>query len=497
MLKKSFIAIICLFSFLFINEVNSQTNAFDNQKLASDLEKMALNLEKSLAVDRSSLPVFDVVKDFGANKSGLVLTTQQLQKAIDSCSSRGPARIFFPRGVYLTGTLILKSGVHIELAEGAKILASTDMKDYLVIRPKYKNNTDPQVDKSLFYAENVDGISFTGKGIIDFQGGSPVYLGTGNNDPRRPFGIRIVSSKNIYVNGLMLLNSPQWMEHYLDCENLMIENLNVFNHVHQNNDGLDIDGCRNVYVRNSRVDSDDDAICLKSNGPAACENVLIENCVASSHCNGLKLGTESTGGYKNIIYRNCKVVQSLTGLHKVNGAETTRSAITLIITDGGQMENVWFDNIESTDCVAPVFVTLGNRSRKHTPSASVPEIGSMKNIMISNMKASGAGPMSSSVTGLNNNYRIENVILKNIELEMSVPGEPKDKTTDMVKLLKDRKPSYPSPHTFGNLPSYGLYARYINGLQLENVKLTLKCEDPRQALIIEDCDKVVKHAVKY
>jgi polygalacturonase len=491
-MKSKLIIFICLLAFFFVNKSVAQKNEFDNLKLASDLEIMSKKLEKSLAVDRSNLPKFDVVKDFGAINNGLTITTQQLQKAIDSCSSRGPARLYFPNGIYLTGSLILKSGVHFELAEGAKILGSADEKDYQVIYPAYKNNTDPQVNKALFYGEKVDGISFTGKGIIDFNGTHPIYFPTGNNDPRRPFGIRIVSSKNIYVSGLMLMNSPQWLQHYLDCENLMVENINVFNHAHQNNDGIDIDGCRNVYMRNSRIDSDDDAICLKSNGPSACENVLIENCLASSHCNSLKLGTESTGGFKNIMYRNCKAIKSVTGNHRINGSPTTQSAITLIITDGGQMENVWFDNIESIDCVTPLFITLGNRSRKHTPSAPKPSIGSVKNILISNLKATGAGPKASSITGLNNTYQVHNVTLKNIDIELTRPGTAKDKDADMVKILQKGKPSYPSSDAFGNFPCYGLYCRYVDGLTYSNVKFTLKCEDPREAIIIEECSNVVK-----
>lgn len=492
MQSKIATTILCLIVFIFTNGIIAQNNSFDNQKLASDLEIMAKKLEKSLAVDHSNLPVYNVVKDFKAINNGLEITTKQLQAAIDECSKKGPARLFFPPGMYLTGTLILKSGVHLELDKAAKIIGSTDAKDYLVIQPAYKNNTDLQVDKSLFYAEKVDGISITGKGIIDFQGTSPVYLGTGNNDKRRPFGIRIVSSKNIYVSGIMLLNSPQWMQHYLDCENLMVENINVYNHAHQNNDGIDIDGCKNVYVRNSRIDSDDDAICLKSNGPSICENVLIENCTASSHCNALKLGTETTGGFKNILYRNCKVEQSVTGFHRVNGTETTRTAITLIITDGGKMENVWFDTIEATDCVTPIFVTLGNRSRKHTATATVPAIGSIKNIMISNMKAFGAGPMSSSVTGLDNANKVNNVVLKNINIELTHPGNPEDRNIDMTELLKKKKPGYPSPDTFGNMSSYGFNFKYINGLNIENLKFDLKCKDPREAIVIEDCENVVK-----
>lgn len=492
MLNKSTIVLISLLTILFTNNINGQTNVFDNQQLATDLEKMAGNLEKSLAVSRSNFPVFDVVKDFGANSTGQVVTTKQLQNAIDSCAKHGPGRVVFPVGVYLTGTLILKSGVHIEIAKDAKILGSTNVSDYIVIKPAYRNNTDLQVDKSLFYAENVDGISFTGEGTIDFQGTSSVYDGTGNNDPRRPFGIRIVSSKNIYMSGIKLVDSPQWMEHYLNCDNLMIENLNVSNHAHKNNDGLDIDGCRNVYVRNSRFDSDDDALCLKSNGPAACENVLVENCVASSHCNALKLGTETTGGFKNIIYRNCRAVQSASPRSHINGVTTTRTAITLIITDGGKMENVWFDNIESTDCITPIFVTLGNRSRKYTSTAPVPPIGSIKNILISNVKASGAGPISSSVTGLNSTNRIDNIAIENVDIELVKPGVTSDISTDMVKLLQAKKSGYPSPDTFGNLPSYGFYYMYVNGLTLNNVKFNLKCNDPREASIVNECVSVVK-----
>jgi hypothetical protein len=293
----------------------------------------------------------------------------------------------------------------------------------------------------------------------------------------------------------MLINSAQWMQHYLDCENVMLEDLNVFNHAHQNNDGIDIDGCRNVYVRNCRVDSDDDGICLKSNGPSSCENVLIENCTTSSHCNALKLGTETTGGFKNILYRNCQVVPSVTGHHFVNGAPTARTAITLIITDGGTMENVWFDRIEAADCITPIFVTLGNRSRKHTADVPKPGIGRIENIMLSKIKATGAGPISSSVTGLDSSHQIKNVILENISLTLTNPGNDKDRQTDMDKVLKRVKPGYPSPDSWGNLPSYGFYFRYIDGLQLKNIELKSEGNDPREAIVSEDCLNVVDHPV--
>ncbi len=484
------ISILCLAAFLSLNAMADGTAGFNTHQLAENLDNMAHKLESSLAQNRESRPVFDVVKDFGAIRTGLQTTTKQLQDAIDACARQGSGKVYFPPGIYLTGTLVLKSGVHLELAERAKILGSTDAKDYLVISPEYKNNTDRQVNKSLFYAEKANDISLTGKGTLDFQGDSLVYQPSHDNDPLRPFGIRFVTCTNVYVRGLMLINSPQWMEHYLNCENVMLEDLNVLNHAHQNNDGMDIDGCRNVYVRNCRVDSDDDGICLKSNGPGSCENVLIENCVASSHCNALKLGTETTGGFKNIMYRNCQVVPSVTGNHFINGAPTARTAITLIITDGGTMENVWFDKIEATDCVTPIFVTLGNRSRKHVAEAPKPGIGRIENIMLSNIKAKGAGPISSSITGLDLSHQIKNVTLENISLTLTNPGNDQDRQMDMDKVLKRVKPGYPSPESWGDLPSHGFYFRYIDGLQLANIELNSACSDPREPIVTKDCTNV-------
>ncbi len=469
---------------------SKSNNSSFHIKLEKDLESMSQQLEMDLTTMMENLPQLNVIDHFGVINNGREITTLQIQQAVDSCSEIGGGILVFPRGMYLTGTIILKSNVHLKFEDGSQINGSTNPDDYQVIYPGYKNNTDRQVNKSLFYAEHVENISFTGKGVIDFKGDDPIYLNSGNNDPRRPFGIRIVSSKNIYVNGLMLMNSPQWMQHYLDCENLMIENVNVFNHAHKNNDGMDIDGCKNVYVRNCRVDSDDDAICLKSNGISPCKNVLIEDCTASSHCNALKLGTETTGGFINVIYRNCKVVPSVTGGHHVNGTSTTRTAITLIITDGGKMENVWFDNIEATDCITPIYVTLGSRSRKYTENVPKPGIGSIENVLISNMKAYGAGSITSSVTGLNSTNRIKNIQLDNINIQLVKEGDINDIQEDFDIQFKDKKSRYPSSHVWEYLPGAGFYFRYIDGLKLENVKVENVCNDHRKLIVIEDCEQI-------
>ncbi len=428
---------------VYTNSSSKQIKTTDNESkksfhkiLKDTLEIMAQNLERQLVVDRSGFPVYNVVNDLHFDNTGFVLITDKFQHAIDSLTKNGPARFLFPRGAYLTGSIILKSGVHLEFEDGSKIIGSTNPDDYIVIKTAYKNNTDSQVDKSLFYAEKADGISFTGKGVIDFQGDHPQYFYTHNND------------------------------------------------------GIDIDGCRNVYVRNCRFDSDDDAICLKSNGPSRCENVLIENCIASSHYNALKLGTETTGGFRNIIYRNCKVIPSVTGNHQVNGLEKTQSAITLIITDGGKMENIWFDNIDAENAVTPIFITLGNRSRTHTDDVPKPGVGSIENVRISDFSAKEAGPKTSSATGLNNDFRLKNITLKDIKIELEVPGNEEDRNLDITAYLPTVKGGYPSSHSWKNLPSSAFYFKYIDGLTLKNISVKTKCVDPREAIIKTDCTKV-------
>jgi polygalacturonase len=113
--------------------------------------------------------------------------------------------------------------------------------------------------------------------------------------------------RNVLVRNINLRNSAMWMQHYLACEDLTVSGIKVFNHANQNNDMIDIDGCRNVIISDCYGDTDDDALTFKSTSPYTCENITVTNCILSSHCNAIKCGTESTGGFKNITISNCVI----------------------------------------------------------------------------------------------------------------------------------------------------------------------------------------------
>ena len=66
----------------------------------------------------SSEPITD---KYAIHTDGKTLTTTGLQKAIDDCARQGGGVVSLPAGKYLTGTLVLKKNVTLNLEKGAKL----------------------------------------------------------------------------------------------------------------------------------------------------------------------------------------------------------------------------------------------------------------------------------------------------------------------------------------------------------------------------------------
>ncbi|MCK4465558.1 MAG: glycoside hydrolase, partial [Bacteroidales bacterium] len=230
--------------------------------------------------------------ELGAIPDGKTINTEIIQTAINSCFENGGGTVILPAGKYLTGSIFLRSGVCLKLEKGSVLLGSTNINDYKEVKPEYVALRTGGVTRQLIFTENQDNISIVGEGTIDGQG---AVFERDIVDPR-PYVIQFINCKNIKIEGISMINSAFWMQHYLACDNLQINGIRVYNHCNYNNDGIDIDGCHDVVISDCIIDSDDDGICLKSTSPRSCKNVVINNCVIHSHCNSLKMGTESTGG---------------------------------------------------------------------------------------------------------------------------------------------------------------------------------------------------------
>jgi len=425
------------------------------------------------------------VCDFGASGEGSNLDTKAIQNAVDVCSEKG-GTVLFPPGKYLTGSIELKSNIDIYIQNGAEILGSTNISDYFERKPNLDSYNDAFLKHSLFYAEGKTNITIRGEGIINGQGGA--YKVTTRVKPdrykNRPFVFRFVECKNVRIENITMTNSAMWMQQYFACEDLYIKGIKVFNHANQNNDMMDIDGCKNVIISDCFGDTDDDGITLKSTSPRITENVTITNCVLSSHCNAFKFGTESTGGFRNINVSNI-IIKPSAKETTIYGLPKGTSGITLATVDGGILENINISNVVMTGPEVPIFLRLGNRARKHNENAQKPGVGIYRNVVLDNITANNVGKTGCSISGIPN-YKIEDITLSNINISYRGGG----KNVKGIKDVAELEDSYPEGTMWEELPSYGFFIRHVKNLKFFNVELSFENPDERSAVIIDDAEGI-------
>ncbi len=427
------------------------------------------------------------IKDFGAKGDGVTLCTNAINKAVTACSAAGGGVVVIPSGTFKSGTVFMKSNVELHLAPGSVLSASTDHKDFPgQPAAAYRALRDEGGWFAFLFAEGASNIAVTGTGVIDGNGALQKPRPSNNKEmDGRPKNIVFISCRQVRIEGIRMRNSAMWNQHYLDCEDVIIDKIEVYNHSNRNNDALDLDGCRRVTVSNSIFDSDDDGITLKSTGAAPAEDIVITNCIVSSFCNAIKAGTESTGGFRNISISNCVVKPSRSTTQPIfNTPRRGITGISLEIVDGGIMEGVTISNItiDGTEC--PLYIRLGNRARKHTESAPEPSVGKMRNISISDITAYNTGNFSSSITAIPG-YYIENVNINNIQL-FNKGGLKSGEYIAAHTGVKEDEKGYPQPTTWKNLPSSTLFVRHVKNLTVDNLMFGSDAPDPRIPIVAVD-----------
>lgn len=408
--------------------------------------------------------------DYGARGDGISINTKAIQKAIDDCAKAGGGAVLLSDGIYVSGTIRLRSNVTLNIDETAVLRGSADIRDYESITPRIHYLYRARFTKSLVYAECETNICLTGSGVIDGQGA--LFPAKKGDDGERPYLIRFSECKGVRVRGLMLLNSARWLSHYLACEEVEIERISIRSRIRHNRDGMDIDSCNGVRIRDCDIYSGDDAIVLKSTvAELPCRNVIVTHCRLSGTPASLKLGTESNGGFENITFADCTLYDG-------------REGIAIEEVDGGINQNVCVSNIVMRNIEVPIFIRLANRARP-IPGKPAPGMGALRNVVIRNVNATGAGNMGCSITGLPG-HPVENVTLENICIEFSGGG-----TVEMAeRKVPEKEKSYPMAWMFGELPAYGFYCRHVKGLTIRNLKLSFEKQDVRPAIIAEDVQEL-------
>ncbi len=420
------------------------------------------------------------VEDYGAVAGPDHVNTTAIQKAIDECSAKGGGVVLFSNGDYVTGTIELRSGVMIQVAKNARILGSTNIQDYPDKIEQFKSvmSVDHKYRQSLIYAENCDKVGIRGEGEIDFRGEKANFPGPEGDVAGRPFGIRMIQCSHVVLQNISLKNAASWMQNYLYCKDLIFDGIKVVNQANYNNDGLDLDGCTNVIVRNCFINAEDDAMCLKGASKMPTQNVLIERSTFVSSCNALKIGTDTQGDFRNIVARELVLGGIPDTMSAIKGHQAI-AGVTLATVDGGNVENILISGISINRTSCPVFIRVGNRLSV-MPGFEKPAVGYLKKIVIENVSGGENFRQGSLISGIAGHY-VEDVIIRNYSViaegggDASLAGQP----------VAEQENGYPDASFFSRegLPSFGFFIRHAQRINIFDAHVTPLKPDARPEFI--------------
>lgn len=479
-LNRKLLKIIIIFAISLVHHVRAQGFEWE-QALKDELTAMGDSL--TIQLKPWSVPdnVFKV-EDYGAVSDGEKVNTSAIQAAIDACSAAGGGIVRFTAGDYVTGTLRIKSGVMLEIPQGVRLLGSTRLDDYPEIKEAFKSvmSENHKFRQSLIYAEKADKIGIRGKGEIYFRGERTNFPGpqTTGEIIGRPFGIRMIQCSNVSVRDIFLHNAAAWMQSYIYCKDMIFDGMRVENHANYNNDGLDIDGCTGVIVRNCTINSEDDAMCLKGCSNKPTQNILIENSTFVSTCNALKIGTDTQGPFRRILARNLVLGGIPVSMSSSAGRQAS-TGITLATVDGGDVGSLWVTDIIINQARCPVFVRVGNRGRV-MPGMPRPKPGKLHKAIIGNVTGENNYRQGSFISGIPG-YKVNDIVIRNYNISMEGGG-----SVEMAGApVAENEAGYPDAHQFSvnGLPAYGFYVRHAQNILLDAVNVTPVSPEARPAFI--------------
>ena len=226
--------------------------------------------------------------------AGSILMTEVIQQAIDKCASEGGGTVRFTEGTYHSGTIQLKSKVTLHLDNGVLIQGSDKYSDY-------RND-------AFFYGKELSDISITGEGIID---GVDCYNSKGEEGFRGPHCIRLISCKNILLNGFTIKNSANWAINCRYCSGGNVTNVTILG----GHDGLHTRFCDHFTVKKCDFRTGDDAFAGNDN-----HDFTVSDCLINTSCNGFRMGC------LNLTVNKCRFWGPGEYIHKIQKRSNMLSA---------------------------------------------------------------------------------------------------------------------------------------------------------------------------
>lgn len=282
----------------------------------------------------SAAPKTYLANDFGATGDGKTLATTALQKALDAAATTGGTVTMKP-GVYLSGSLFLKSGVTLEVPAGATILGSERAEDYPML-PTRIAGIEMTWPAALINVRNQHSVRITGTGTIDGDG--PIWwksywdLRAGyepkglrwasDYDARRPRLMLVQESSEVTIGGgIHLRRAGFWTLQILYSSKVHVDGVEIRNNEGgkgPSTDGIDIDSSHDILVEHADIDVNDDALCLKAGRDAdglrvnrPTENVVLRDSIIRTGAAAVTIGSETSGGFRNIEAYNLTALKGV------------------------------------------------------------------------------------------------------------------------------------------------------------------------------------------
>lgn len=406
------------------------------------------------------------VKDFGAKGDGRTVDTKSIQKAIDECYKNGGGKVVLAGGVFLSGSIELKSFVELNVSGNAVLLGSPDCKDF----PERENlkHVDtkmlPRAKNACFiFAEECENIALTGQGVIDCNGDKFVqYRGDdsmgwvyGRIDAQTPPRVVFFTGcKNVIIEDVTMRNQPAGWSYWIhDCDYVSISKIKITAKVdYPNNDGIHINCSRNVTVSDCNITCGDDCIVVRANSVSLkenkiCEKVSVTNCNLTSYSAGVRIAWINDGTIRNCVFSNLVMTDTTVGVSLYIPKGLKRPEGTDVGKEATIVENLTFSNIIMNEvCSEPVRIYLEENEYAR--------LARVKNLYFSNIHAKG--PHFFTIIG-REDCVIENVCFNDCDFEITSGKE-------IANRFRHGATS------FWTDDYYPMSIRFVNGLRVNNCR---------------------------
>ena len=414
--------------------------------------------------EAAAAPLFNV-RDFGAVGDGVALDTAALNAALAACGKAGGGQVLVPPGRYLSGTLHLRSHLRLHLAAGAVLLGTTNLNDY---QPPEIPSFMPEAKwgnwhRGLIVGESVEDVAISGEGVIN---GNKVFDPKGEEHMRGPHAIIFVNCRNFTLRDVSIVDAANYAMFFQASDDVEIRNVKFTGGW----DGVHFRGapdrwCHNINIIGCQFYTGDDSIAGRY-----WDNVVISGCVINSSCNGIRL----IGPAKGLIVQSCLFYGP--GQHPHRSSNRTNMLSGIILQPGawdatrGPLDEVLLADNTMRDVASPVTIW----TKPGNP---------VDRVTISGLNATGVYRAALSVESWSD-LPITNVVIRNAQIEFTGAGKP------VGSLGAPRVDARP-------LPAWGIYARNVENLTLEDVRLSLAADDPRPVIQAENVAKLNLDNVRF